>query len=112
MKAHEMVPEIQLSEVHNFLLTQKITDLPKNYGLLQRDGDALAQMQAVPLEAINNVILLGSKRLIKLLKKAVAYTLGGGSPTVTKYYSDAELLLSRDTAMSSFSRPSKMIVSL
>lgn len=69
MKAHEMVPEIQrLSEVLNFLVTQKITDLPKNYGLLQRDEDALGQMQAVTLEAINNVTLLGSKGLIKLLK--------------------------------------------
>lgn len=58
MKAHEMVPDIQrLSKVLNFLLTQKITDLPKNYGLLQRDGDVLGQMQAVTLEVINNVIL-------------------------------------------------------
>ena len=62
MKAHEMVPDIQqLSKVLNFLLTQKITDLPKNYGLLQRDGDVLGQMQAVTLEVINNVILPGPK---------------------------------------------------
>lgn len=70
MKAYEIGPEIQRLLKINFLLTLKmmVSEICLRNSLVERHVDELGQNSAGTLKVINEMILIGSNKLIKLLK--------------------------------------------
>ena len=70
MKAYEIGPEILWLLKINFLLTLKmmVSEICLRNSLVERHVDELGQNSAGTLKVINEMILTGSNKLIKLLK--------------------------------------------